>query len=470
LGKPAGAYEGGGGNPLRAAGADVRVGYVLADLHLHLNGCVRAADLLRQLSGARRVRWEWYEAEMAVAYGVVPATRQVVERHRQGEAGAAAAFEELFAFGDADGAGFDRFQAKFTLLLTGLSRSDPDATPAEIEAETAGIAAGIRADHRRHGIAYAEHRVMLGADLDAPGDRAVLDTLLAAYDTGADGVTERLAISLHRADPWAGWQRVQELAVGPHGRALTAVDFCGTEEGHPPKEQAPFFAAVRQFNAAHPDRALAILYHVGETFGDKSLESAVRWVHEAAVLGANRLGHAIALGVDPDVYGPHTRTETVAERIDQIAYDLHHRDQLWAAGVPVDAQALLDELTALSALPGQVAITVEYDRTRLEQVRRRQRYALRCIRATDAVIEVCPTSNRRIAGIGDPAHHPVHQFLAAGLPTVVSSDNPGLFATSLADELDWVCRHTGGGSDLRHHLVQTAWNSRSEVLAGRLLR
>lgn len=90
------------------------------------------------------------------------------------------------------------------------------------------------------------------------------------------------------------------------------------------------------------------------------------------------------------------------------------------------------------------------------------------IRSIGAVVEVCPTSNRRIGGITDPAHHPVHRFLAAGLATVVSSDDPGIFGTTLAEELDWVCERTGGGAELREELVATAWKSRSEVLTGRL--
>ncbi|GAA1982629.1 hypothetical protein [Amycolatopsis minnesotensis] len=39
----------------------------------------------------------------------------------------------------------------------------------------------------------------------------------------------------------------------------------------------------------------------------------------------------------------------------------------------------------------------------------------------------------------------MHRFLSAGLPVVVSSDDPGIFGTTLAAELDWVCEQTGGG-------------------------
>lgn len=318
------------------------------------------------------------------------------------------------------------------------------------------------------GVTHAEYRIRLGADLSSAVDRAVLDTLLAGYDRPGGELTERLAVSLDRADPWAGWDRMQELALGPYGAALTAVDFCGVEEGFAPKGLAGFFTAVHAFNAAHPQRALAVLCHVGESFRDKSLESAVRWVQEVPENGAHRLGHAIALGVDPDLFGPHTRREPVGERRDQIGYDLVHRDGLLAAGVPVDAEALHDELTDLAPLPDDATLAVEYDQSRLEDVRRRQRYAMTRVRATGAVIEVCPTSNRRIGGITDRAHHPVHRFLAAGLPVVVACDDPGVFGATLTRELDWVCAGTHDPAGLREQLLDIAARSRSEVLTGRI--
>jgi adenosine deaminase len=441
---------------------------VLAELHLHVYGCIRPPDLLRHLAAREQVSWERYEAGMEAAFGTVPPVREILERQRQGDPGADRAFAELFVFGDSDAGNFDRFQAKFNLLIAGSATAERDPSPAAVAAEVGSFARSIRAAHRADGIAYAEYRTLLGRDLEAPADRAVLDTLLAAYHSQDGGLTERLAISLHRADPWAAWGRVQELALGPTGDALTGIDFCYREEGFPPKDQASFFATVADFNSAHPDRALAILYHVGESFRDKSLESAVRWVQEAAELGAHRLGHAIALGVDPEVFGVHSRAEPVSERRDQLAYDLVHQSGLRAAGVQVDAAAITDELADLASWPGDAPVTIHYDQRRLDDVRRRQDYAMARVRATGAVIEVCPTSNRRIGGIDDPRHHPVHRFLAAGLPVVVSSDDPGIFGTTLADELDWVCRECPGDDGLRQTLVDTAWASRSEVIAGRI--
>jgi adenosine deaminase len=329
----------------------------------------------------------------------------------------------------------------------------PPGIPPAAEDEAERFAAEVRADLVRQGVGYAELR-------------SYASPRLAEVFAATGGPTMRLAVSLDRSDPWPGWDRVQALALGPHGAALTAVDFCGAEEGHPPKELAGIIAAVHRFNAARPDRALAVLVHVGESFADKSLESAVRSVQEAAEAGAHRLGHALALGLDPAFFGPHERREPAAERLDQIAYDLAHADGLAAVGIRVDADALRRERAALRDRPAAV-VTVAYDAARLDEVRNRQELAMAAVRATGAVIEVCPTGNRRLLGLTDPADHPVHRFLAAGLPVVVATDNPGVFGTTLAAELDWVCTHTGGGEDLRRQLIETAWASRSEVLSGR---
>ena len=104
------------------------------------------------------------------------------------------------------------------------------------------------------------------------------------------------------------------------------------------KEQ--FFQAVHEFNDHNPQRALVVLCHVGESFTDKSLESAVRWVHEASDLGAHRLGHAIALGIDPGSLETSTRPESVADRRDQLRYDLRHAAGLRKYGVSVTQAAI----------------------------------------------------------------------------------------------------------------------------------
>jgi len=440
----------------------------LAELHLHLYGTIRAADYLRHLTG-RDIDWGWYEHEMVKAYGAHPPLREVLERHHAGEPDAAAAFEELFVFGDADAGNFDRFQAKFNLLTAGsefasIVRGD-DSAFERLRIEVLWFLDAIRADQIAQGIGHAEQRLLVGGAVNGENAALLIDDVLAAYTAGDDDELEqRLAVGLPRSDPWPMWEHAQALALGSNGAALTGIDFCFIEEGHPPKDKADFFAAVHDFNDAHPGRALAILYHVGESFRDKSLESSVRWVQESAELGAHRLGHAIALGVDPDCYGVHDRDESAEERLDQIAYDLAHAEGLARHGVMVDPVALEQEQSELVA---GATVTHHYDAARLDEVRRRQDYAMDRVRAAGAVVEVCPTSNRRIGDIADAAHHPVHRFLERGVPVVVGSDDPGIFGTTLADELDWVTSAAGLGDEGRRELVENAWRYRSEVMTGR---
>ncbi len=216
---------------------------------------------------------------------------------------------------------------------------------------------------------------------------------------------------------------------------------------------------MHEFNDRHPERALAILYHVGESFTDKSLESAVRWVHEAAELGAHRLGHAIALGVEPDVYGAHERSESVDERLDQIGYDLAHAEGLRARGVRVDENALRASATRCGgASPTDRDAPLRRARGSPTCARARSTRWRACARR-GAVVEVCPTSNLRIGGIADPLHHPVHRFLDAGVPFVVASDDPGIFDTTVRDELAWVAREAGLEAGAVEDLIERAWRS-----------
>ena len=140
--------------------------------------------------------------------------------------------------------------------------------------------------------------------------------------------------SLPRSSPLPAYGLLRRLMADRSELAevVAGVDFCHVEEGFPPKSVRGLFRRLQADNDADPQAALEVLYHVGEIYFDKSLESAVRWCHEAAELGSRRLGHCIALGLDPEASmqrrgGSHLR-ESVAERLDQIAYDLRHRRAL----------------------------------------------------------------------------------------------------------------------------------------------
>jgi hypothetical protein len=445
----------------------------LAELHLHLGGCLSADTVLEQiLRHEEHISFDHYEDAYEAAFGSPSSLRALLPRCRAGDPAARAAFTELFVFGDADAGNFARFQAKFNLIIaaTTFRRRQGLSLAALADDNFAGFVAAILGEQARQGIAYAEQRFVLSPDPHATGWPEFLRSFrsgLARAQALGPTPTLRLAASLPRADPWPQWEVVQRLALEDGGEILSGIDFCFIEEGFPPKDKASFFAAVREHNQRHPARALALLYHVGESFTDKSLESAVRWVQEAAEQGAHRLGHAIALGIDPAALGVHDRLEPVAERIDQLRYDLAHADGLEPHGVIVDRAATAAELERLERAPRETRVAHAYTPARLDEVRRRQDYAMQRVKATGAVIEVCPTSNRRIGAVSDPAHHPVHRFLDAGLTVVIASDDPGIFAVTLADEIAWVARHAALSPEEVEAIRTATWRSRSEVLTGR---
>ncbi len=441
----------------------------LAELHLHLYGCLRSERVLDMLARAARPAWERYEGAYERAFGRPSPARSIVARHRSGDPTAKDDFAAVFVVSEDDAGSFARFQAKFDLITAaskvGLAVAEEEHIPEAVE-EIRTVARAVREDQAREGIAYAEQRFFFGRETPSPLVERGLSAILEEYARPGP-LAARLAVSLPRSDPFRHWEIVERLSRGPHGSALTGVDYCFVEEGHPPKEQRALFDLVHQHNERSPERALAILYHVGESFDDKSLESAVRWVHEAAELGAHRLGHAIALGVEPAAYGAHVRRESVSERRDQIAYDLRHAEELERLSVRIDRAAIAREDEVLARRRGDETIEVVYDDLRLEDVRARQRFAMRAIRSIGAVVEVCPTSNLRIGGLRDPAHHPVQRFVEEGVAVVVASDDPGIFGTTLAREVAWVAEHAPLDHDALAALRERTWQSRSEVLSGR---
>ena len=171
--------------------------------------------------------------------------------------------------------------------------------------------------------------------------------------------------------------------------------------------------------------------------------------------------------IHPDHFGIHTRQESVAERLDQIDYDLNNASGLSTEGVQIDRRALLNEQGLLRQREPHEHIDCVYDAQRLAELVGRQNFAMDAIEKTGSIIEVCPTSNRRIGGLLDDAHHPVHRFHERGIPFVVASDDPGILNVDLVHEIDCVVQQCGMTSDERNTLIARAWQSRSEVLSGR---
>jgi adenosine deaminase CECR1 len=81
---------------------------------------------------------------------------------------------------------------------------------------------------------------------------------------------------------------------------------------------------------------------------------------------------------------------------------------------------------------------------------------LREVKARDIAIEVCPISNQVLGYVADLRTHPAAHYINSGLPVVLSSDDPGIFRSSLSH--DYFVAFMAWGLDLKA-LKQLAINS-----------
>jgi hypothetical protein len=415
------------------------------ELHVHVGGCLYAEDLLelgRQIY--TEVDWSLFVNSYERAFGARPDPERLFREGLRSEKGRER-FRRHYVYSQEDGGDFDRFQAKFGLLIC-LYRYWAQHLHREEE-----VLWRIVERHRREGLKYVEYRAMFGSDDPEHFLHFHRTNARVFQQASGRGFTARYLISLPRGAALAGYELVQRLFEEDPELipSVVGLDFCFFEEGHPPEKLKPFFARLEKDNQQRPAPALEVAYHVGEVYFDKSLESAVRWCHQAALLGARRLGHAIALGLDPEVAigrrpGAH-EAEPVSERLAQIAYDLEHRRELEGFGVEVNRAELKREAEELRSRPLGERVRRPYTPARLEEVRRRQDFVLAELARLGVCIESCPTSNLRIGGVPSPAQHPLWRFLRSEVGLAIGADDPGVFDQSLAAELDWAAAHAGLG-------------------------
>ena len=73
---------------------------------------------------------------------------------------------------------------------------------------------------------------------------------------------------------------------------------------------------------------------------------------------------------------------------------------------------------------------------------------LRHLARRGVVCDVCPTSNLATGAVPEGAAHPVRALLAAGVPVTLSTDDPGIFGTTLRNEYRRVASWGASGRDL----------------------
>lgn len=388
------------------------------DRHLHLYGALTPGQAL-DLAQGHAVDWGWLAGRWRDAGLTPPDFAALARRHRAGESDA----DRELAGALADGpAGFAAFQARYDLVVAcsrwANGRHDrwSRETADEIEQVCAAVAAR----------GPAEARVLLPGTASAAWAEAALDHLA----TAATRHGLQLALSLPRAAPLRHWPLVA-AALARHP-CIAGIDLCGIEDE--PAEHAALAAAI----AACPRRP-AFLVHVGEQLRSVQPLTAVRRVWDAVALGADRLGHALAVRLDPAAWPAVPAWERVDERRARLAWLQWQADDLGLDADAIDGElnelATRDPAAQLAAAPCDPGL-----------LRACQDAVLARIRQAGRVVEVCPTSNRVICG-QPVARHGIARLRAAGVDWVVGSDDPGILGTSLAEEITHAAGADGAGNE-----------------------
>ncbi|PKA12256.1 adenosine deaminase [Leptospira meyeri] len=432
------------------------------DLHNHLYGCLPPETLYRIGKNNPEPRWHLYLDSYEKAYGLKIRPSTFFEDYADIKE-----FSKLYHFREK--APFLHFQAKFNLIIA-LVKFD--------EREITEVTHDVVLSNSLEDISYAEYRLMFGKEEPKESFYSKLMACLEGLTKGENSakkegksIQSKLVMSLHRDinferhyDWMKNWMEKESVIR----EGLVGIDFCHIEEGHPPKDKKAFFQSVIKDNQAEPNTALSILYHVGESFRDKTPFSAARWVLESALNGAHRLGHALALGIDSDYFLGDERTELVSEAKDQIECELESYDEISSFGSFYPKEELELKRKELKTKPDSELLKIQFDAKQSQYLHTFQSYVMSKIAQTEAVIECCPSSNLYIGMLESHIDHPITRFLQNDIKLTIGSDDPGLFGTTMPEEYHHA--HTAGVSEKDLETIrEKSFSYRSTKLSGREL-
>ncbi len=377
------------------------------ELHVHLYGCLDAPTLWRlgRESPPNPQRIQWYKDEFRKISGT---------ESRIDEFWAGSDSPELLRseYEIREACRFSRFQAAINLpiALFPLHPTEPSR-----------LFAAAMSSHKDQGLTYVEYRVFLPPYFDRATQARYLSTMarqsLDAYLASDQTFDPRLVISLTRDtvlcesayETLKNWQKAES---SPLSRRVVGIDFCADDAGHPPSSKQLFLERCEADNHRDPEFALPVLYHVGETLDHLRPESALRWIFTAAELGVQRIGHASVLGMQ--------------------ACDLVYADN-------TESSASMDEHRGWMRLNHHRLADYGYRESDdiLARLKSMQDAVANQLKELACTIESCPTSNYLLGGVRSKSSIPLFGLHRLGLNLVIGADDPGIFATTLAEEYEF---------------------------------
>lgn len=407
----------------------------MIELHLHLFGCLEAKDLWRlgkDLWQERKAALNWYACEFKKACGYTPKW----ELYWQSEKGYELLKKDFIM---SEASSFKVFQAKFNLIIALFPINENDASLINLVYEKC----------LSQSLKYAELRVPIPPRFNPTQVILWLDLLATSvnnWEKKKTYFTPRIVISLPRENEYLikqysllrKWQsKYQELKY-----TIVGIDFCGYEEPFPPIGKKEFFRTVKKDNKNAKHYPLTILYHVGESFEKITLASSIRWIWQTHEFGADRLGHAISLGINTQGLINTEYRESIRERRDHLQWLIDQDSRLKKNGFEVKKTSCLKELNELKTKSDNELLEGIYTREMCDELHCLQEAIMKELSTKGAVIEVCPSSNMMIAKLELRKSLTINRFIKASMNIIVSSDDPGIFATNLSNELK-LCKQSG---------------------------
>ncbi|AOP32826.1 adenosine deaminase [Leptospira tipperaryensis] len=424
-----------------------------ADLHNHLYGSITSEFLFELGKSNPSPRWEIFTKSYQQNYGKKISTETFFEDYKNPES-----FRSLYQFNHYGP--FSEFQTKFNLIIA-LSKFNPE--------EITLVSSRIVEDQFKQGVTFGEYRIMYSP---VETEEEIYEKTIAACEGLAKGEEKtkglakgKLVVSLHRDGDVFQYYALLKRLMEKNSLIrdyLVGLDFCYIEEGFPPKDKKKFLEEVNKDNVAEKNTALSILYHVGESFQDKSILSASRWVLESAEYGAHRLGHAIALGLDPSGL-KGTVSESKTERLDQLQFYYEKKEELDSYFETPSRERIGNEIDSLKH---KEKIELEMDPSFIQECIGFQNFCFDRIKKTNAVIESCPSSNEYIGMLRDPKTHPILRFAKNDMKFTISTDDPGIFGTTIEEEYS-KAEKIGLSPEILESVRQNSFLYTSEILSGR---
>lgn len=422
------------------------------DLHNHLYGSIPSEVLLEIGKKNPNRRWELYVPAYEKEFGTKIDPKTFFEDFQSPQK-----FSRLYHFSEK--APFPKFQAKFNLII---------ALVAFDERELEELPEKILKHQFEKKVEFGEYRVMFPKD--EPKEKflsrlkSISEGFAKANEVGKDLFSGKCVISLHRPESnfrnyeWIKNEMEKNKIVKSE---IVGLDFCFFEEGFPPKHKKDFFEQVEKDNKAEPNTALTILYHVGEAWTDKTTFSACRWVLESSEFGAHRLGHALALGWNPELLSSQKESESLEERKDTVDCFLENYESIVSFGEFFPKSDLEKEQKVLQNQKNS-QFTIEYGSFEKKSLETFQNFCMQKIRKKKTVVESCPVSNHLIGQI-DYEHLPLKRFLQNQLNVVLSTDDPGIFDCDMDSQFS-IARDIGVSESDLELLQKNAFEQTSEKL------